>query len=56
MGARGAHGEVKVFESVEEAEEVKRLERQHDEYVKRVGTLRDRVVQGIEGMIGKLQR
>lgn len=39
-------------ESLKEAEEVARLERLHDEYVERVGALRDRVVSEIERMLG----
>lgn len=52
--ARGGCGEVKGLELVKESEEVKRLERQHDEYVERVGLLRDRVVIEIDKMIDKL--
>jgi hypothetical protein len=44
------------FKLLEEYREVKRLELQHDEYVERIGALRDRVVLELEGTIRELQQ
>lgn len=52
----GGCGDVRAFEVIKETEEVKRLERQHDEYVERVGVLRDRVVAELERILGELEQ
>lgn len=55
---REAHGgsvDAQAFEILKETEEVTRLERQHDEYVERVGVLRDRVVSEIEKLLREIE-
>jgi len=52
----GRCGEVRTIELIRAAEEVERMEQQHDEYVERVGVLRDRVVSEIERISGELEQ
>ena len=52
--AWGGSGEAQALELMEE--EVARLEGQHDEYVERVGALRDRLVSEIEKVLGELKQ
>lgn len=49
--AGGRCDDVQALELIKEAEEVRRLERQHDEYVERIGVLKDTVVAEIERML-----
>jgi hypothetical protein len=53
--ARGGSGEAQALEILKATEEVSHLERQHDEYVERVGVLRDRVVSEIEMILGEIE-
>ena len=52
--AGGGLGDTRALELMEE--EVARLERQHDEYVERVGALRDRIMFEIERVLGELEQ
>ncbi|HYG11973.1 MAG TPA: hypothetical protein VD835_18645 [Pyrinomonadaceae bacterium] len=53
--ARAGSVDAQAFEILKETEEVTRLERQHDEYVERIGVLRDRVVSEIERLLGEIE-
>jgi hypothetical protein len=55
-GAGGGCGEVRTLELIKATEEVERLGQEHDEYVGRVGVLRDRVVSELERISGELER
>lgn len=54
--AGGGSVDGRALEIMKETEEVRRLERQHDEYVERVGMLRDRVVSEMERLLGELEQ
>ena len=54
--AKRGREEIKELELLKESEIVKELERQHDRYVERIGTLRDRVVSELDKMIAELHQ
>jgi hypothetical protein len=56
LEAQGGSVDAQAFEILKETQEVARLERQHDEYVERVGVLRDRVVSEIDRLLGELEQ
>jgi hypothetical protein len=56
LEAQGGNADAQAFEILKEAEEVARLERQHDGYVEQVGVLRDRVVFELDRLLRELEQ